>query len=1329
MKFYLLLAFLFYPLCLWSHIYPVKVKDRDGIWIGTKNGVIYTTGEIFRFYTKRDGLPTNYINDLAVDREYLWIATPKGLARLNKRTQKLNIYKTPEYLPSNNVLSVDTDPIFHEVWIGTDKGLAVYNIQKNEWKNLTKKHGLPSNQINDILVLGNTIWLGTKEGLSKYHKQTHRFTTFTTKDGLGGNNIQEIIHLGVNIFFITTTGLSRLDLHTQTFTAYKKSDGLLSYRITAFTKLEDRILIGTPKGVNIYLLAADTLLPFVHKDKLPSQRISGIEILKDYIFFSTEKGLSRFDPKTTSWRYYTREDGMSSQNIQGLASFGNNIITLFKQKLINSFNVTTEEWIERGPKKKIKPLLKKYTFGAELNTNFEYENKFPEDKRASRQGFWTLGTTKLGLGLEFEKQRTLDISGMIDYGEITQKGLNEYDFKLRYLGKQEDILREIIIHDELDILRNENSLIQKTQIEGLQTVIAIKKKNKKKNKNKDLVRIETSVGFRRGTYHREMLKRQPSLIYQLEKQFIIPGSERVWVDGVELEREIDFAITYTNGQLTILNPERINPLSQIEVEYEYELISRKYIGAYSILDLLPKDNEISGWKRDGPYRYARDEQGLYDEINGGAQQYIDRGWQKGLFQDYTDGKINLKILIHDMGDPKSAQAIFDYIQFIAPRQIENRDWMILDEGLASSYQIKMVIDQYYIEILIEDKGDRAKGYIIAFGESILYKLKTKEKYKGDLPREAIFTGEVGSFPISGLAAKIGYIHIPNPSEEKQNKAHKIGVLDISKRFNLGKHRKLEISVQKAISHKEREPSSAILYRTFLSTKKAQVKLQSRMYEKDFEGIGTSQKRGFTNTRFGNLERDANINTEVKVKKWLVLRGGWLWEESEVKVKEESGQGIRHALNTGFRLLPKGIPKLGVEFRRIKTWDPFMDDLKWQLINIMEYNLPPKVLDLIKWNKIYLRILYDWAISERERVETSSLKNRVHHIRLDLKLAPTTTESGYLILKRQDFKAIYKENEKLAEVLKDWELSAGVESSFIPGLALRFSEELTFLQEKEEDKPTDTRLSQAVLGGLAEIFPGEWFSDLAPIKLKNRYTFTQTQEAEGEAKVGQTRIHKLDVTGIWDTPGKFTAEIQGIITIKTAGQFNNMLMEKEELRNRIIYRPIYPSPIILGFDFIRLIDYPEEYIKKERLRSLRYHYNPRLEWERRWSRKLWHKLRLNFFISDAYNQLVDPERGEISDYSQWSVIPGYEIRYLIEGKEGENKFRVYSRGFYKLTFGKGLGSETSRTLSISIGYILNLAENVFLDFDLTFTNYKCIEIQRGCESYFTVKPSLIMKAHM
>ena len=130
-----------------------------------------------------------------------------------------------------------------------------------------------------------------------------------------------------------------------------------------------------------------------------------------------------------------------------------------------------------------------------------------------------------------------------------------------------------------------------------------------------------------------------------------------------------------------------------------------------VVDLVPQDNEISGWVRDGNMDVAENETQLYDLINGEGVVYVDNGFVKSAFQDYqgevTGNLRSLRMRIFDMGDTANARAVYH------DSRIENGNETLWTEAghagtearydevtLLFDYRLDFWEERFYVEVVI-----------------------------------------------------------------------------------------------------------------------------------------------------------------------------------------------------------------------------------------------------------------------------------------------------------------------------------------------------------------------------------------------------------------------------------------------------------------------------------------------------------------------------------------------------------------------------------------------------------------------------------------------------
>jgi ligand-binding sensor domain-containing protein len=146
-------------------------------WIGTDSGLVKIDGDERTFYSGTDGMLSDSIVGLTVDREnVLWVAHPDGISSFTGKKWKKFRFK------NNRVYCIKTDEK-NLVWVGTQKGALRYfrgkpNIDRQgqldyefpEWKHFHSKNGLAGDQIVSISIQEQDIWVLTKKAINRFDK-------------------------------------------------------------------------------------------------------------------------------------------------------------------------------------------------------------------------------------------------------------------------------------------------------------------------------------------------------------------------------------------------------------------------------------------------------------------------------------------------------------------------------------------------------------------------------------------------------------------------------------------------------------------------------------------------------------------------------------------------------------------------------------------------------------------------------------------------------------------------------------------------------------------------------------------------------------------------------------------------------------------------------------------------------------------------------------------------------------------------------------------------------------------------------------------------------
>jgi hypothetical protein len=736
-------------------------KDSQGTWIATDEVLIQVVGDLWMFYTSADGLPADRVRKVAPDDREVWAATPRGLGRMDRSARRWETLTAPDPLPSNNVYSVAVDDRY--AWVGTDRGAARYDKVSRSWTRVTNSSGPGKRIVYDILSLGRQVWFATNQGMFTFDRVTGQWRQLGIQEGLDLGDVFEIDQVGESLWFFCRQGLARFDLRTRAVSTFTKDQGLPSPQITSFASVAGEIWIGTPEKMVVYSPSSDAISDFIYARGMPKGAVTGIEVALPYVWVSTTEGLGVFNTLQKVWEEKRKEDGLASNHIEGMTLTGS-ILVLLQPGMYQGYKIQQDDWQKFSIAdvwagrlgSAAEPSRVKFNLELTLSGEGNYT------KSGGSGSGWDgpsqlIPDLRLGIGTELEEGRTLDASVRLDAGDITTGGIREYDAELRFQGNADDNLKQLLISDELPLRgsENEHDLLDDAWLEGIGVIHKI---GSKEGRRKDPITVEAEAGLRRGIRQREFFRGGIDFSYRLAKQYITPASDLVKVDGMILERGVDYIITHTTGQLTFLNPDQVNALSLIEITYTYEQIPRKGTAGRSILEMLPWDNELGGFVRSGAPTYVTDESGLYKQIDGAAPKYIDRGWLESVYQTYEQGSTEVKTEIHDMGTPENALDIFDYDRPVSYVMLwENQDSIaLLDESSSTSYAIKMWMDRFYVELTLDEKSRSAEILITLFAQAI----STKGDLSGTLMdslRPLIGHLRLGVNPSDNFGMGVGYL--------------------------------------------------------------------------------------------------------------------------------------------------------------------------------------------------------------------------------------------------------------------------------------------------------------------------------------------------------------------------------------------------------------------------------------------------------------------------------------------------------------------------------------------------------------------------------------------
>ena len=142
-----------------------------------------------------------------------------------------------------------------------------------------------------------------------------------------------------------------------------------------------------------------------------------------------------------------------------------------------------------------------------------------------------------------------------------------------------------------------------------------------------------------------------------------------------------------------------------------------------LLKLLPQDDDITGWLRDGEAYIATDEASLSGFINGAAPFYIERGAQEVLFQDYAKDDVYLTVEIYRMAEAEQARQLYADVGAEEPEALEDIGTEArFVGGLVGAYLVEYWHTSLFVRLTITEKSPAAQDAILAFAKGISEKI-------------------------------------------------------------------------------------------------------------------------------------------------------------------------------------------------------------------------------------------------------------------------------------------------------------------------------------------------------------------------------------------------------------------------------------------------------------------------------------------------------------------------------------------------------------------------------------------------------------------------------
>lgn len=267
-------AFSFFAPTTMSNV-PVRsiyIDPKRDIWIGTFQDGLYhlnASGMIIKHYVSgsESEIADNTIWKIVPQgNDYLWLATYRGISRLDIKTGLARNWISPGYESPNQISNNTVNHIMLDrsgvLWASTFDGLNRLEPRSGKVFVFRNDKGNPNSLSNDRVLSSyedrnGALWIGTMGGgLNRYDRKTGIIKRYGKEEGLNDNVIYDIIEDQKGFLWLTSNkGLIRMNPKDNTFIDYDINDGVQSheFNLGAACLLDDgSIAVGGMNGFNLF---------------------------------------------------------------------------------------------------------------------------------------------------------------------------------------------------------------------------------------------------------------------------------------------------------------------------------------------------------------------------------------------------------------------------------------------------------------------------------------------------------------------------------------------------------------------------------------------------------------------------------------------------------------------------------------------------------------------------------------------------------------------------------------------------------------------------------------------------------------------------------------------------------------------------------------------------------------------------------------------------------------------------------------------------------------------------------------------------------------------
>jgi ligand-binding sensor domain-containing protein len=227
--------------------------DGSRIWFANERSLNEYIKDRSRWYSydQTDRIRNNFIYDVEVNSEYVWVATPAGIDQMAKRSIHSDSaeIKRVAYDALREVEVYDIDLAGDTLWAGTRHGAYLYDVAKDSGHFFEGDWSPGVNPVTAVGVSPNVVWFGTEDEVFGFDFRKNKWLPSPARFSRINSQVNDIQATEKVVFVATDEGVWKYDVDREYWKQFTIEDGLLSQKVNEMKIVGDYVWFATAEGI------------------------------------------------------------------------------------------------------------------------------------------------------------------------------------------------------------------------------------------------------------------------------------------------------------------------------------------------------------------------------------------------------------------------------------------------------------------------------------------------------------------------------------------------------------------------------------------------------------------------------------------------------------------------------------------------------------------------------------------------------------------------------------------------------------------------------------------------------------------------------------------------------------------------------------------------------------------------------------------------------------------------------------------------------------------------------------------------------------------------